>query len=146
MQITIDIPIEPVAQKRHRHTSRGNFVTVYDPSKKDKENIANLCRYASPLEPFSSAVSVDLTFWFERPKSHFGTGKNANKVKVSAPVEHTKKPDIDNLQKILFDALNGVFWSDDSIITQVNAKKLWSASAGHIRIAIKEVDSDDSQL
>lgn len=39
--------------------------------------------------------------------------------------EHdTFKPDIDNVQKLVFDALNGVAWADDAQVTSVYALKL----------------------
>lgn len=36
----------------------------------------------------------------------------------------TQKPDIDNLTKLVLDALNGLAWCDDSQVTDVHAHKL----------------------
>lgn len=35
-------------------------------------------------------------------------------------------PDIDNLQKSLLDALNGIVWDDDAKITHIEAWKFYS--------------------
>jgi crossover junction endodeoxyribonuclease RusA len=37
--------------------------------------------------PISGPVRLEIVFLFPRPKSHFGTGRNADKLKASAP-EH----------------------------------------------------------
>ena len=39
-----------------------------------------------------AAVSLRCEFVFPRPLSHYGTGKNAGKLKDSAPVHITRKP------------------------------------------------------
>ena len=50
----------------------------------------------------------------ERPKSHFGTGKNADKVKQSAPVFPATMPDIDKLMRAILDGLTDAqVWLDD---------------------------------
>ena len=61
-----------------------------------------------------------------RPKSHYGTGKNAGKLKLNAPTLHTKKPDLDNLEKMVYDCLDHVSWKDDSQIVKSIAQKVYS--------------------
>lgn len=39
---------------------------------------------------------------------------------------HTKRPDLDNIIKIVGDALNGIAWKDDSQIVGVMAEKSYS--------------------
>jgi len=72
-------------------------------------------------------LRVETTFYFPRPKSHYGTGKNSAKLKPSAPVYHVITPDIDNLEKAAYDALSmkiGVgFWKDDSQIVEAQPAK-----------------------
>lgn len=60
-------------------------------------------------------IQADCYWRFSRPKSHFGTGKNAKVLKSSAPRYHSKKPDRDNLDKAVLDAMTqaGV-WRDDA--------------------------------
>ena len=41
-----------------------------------------------------------MNFRFVRPKSHYGTGRNAKKLKPSAPPHHTQKPDATKLLRI----------------------------------------------
>ena len=114
---------EPCAQKRHRHVSRGKFVSTYDPSSKDKKEFLKKAIVYAPDTPPVDAISIDVTFIFSRPKSHYRTGKNSGVLKSSAPNKHTKKPDIDNLIKFLLDSLNGVFFKDDSQVVSIRANK-----------------------
>lgn len=63
---------------------------------------------------FSGAVRVDCLFRIARPKGHYGTGRNATTLRASAPRHHESKPDRDNLDKVVLDALTeaGLFADD----------------------------------
>lgn len=50
-------------------------------------------------------VSVDIKLWLPRPKYHYGTGRNAAKLKDSAPVWHSGTPDADKLARAILDAI-----------------------------------------
>jgi Holliday junction resolvase RusA-like endonuclease len=57
---------------------------------------------------------VDTIVYFPRPKSHYGTGRNAGKLKATAPTHNDGKPDRDNLDKAILDAMTGIgFMRDD---------------------------------
>lgn len=125
---------EPKALKRHR-MGKG---FSYDPSKADKEVFAIVLRKNAPKEPINVPIKVEIWFEFPRPKSHFGTGKNANTLKSNAPYHHVSKPDIDNLQKFVMDALNGIYWRDDSLISIVHATKRYADTQPKTIIRIEE--------
>jgi Holliday junction resolvase RusA-like endonuclease len=56
---------------------------------------------------------------------------------------HAKKPDGDNLEKFLNDALNGVVWSDDSKIAWLlRSKSLTKAREGETVLFVRELDSE----
>lgn len=76
--------------------------------------------------PLTQAVKLVVVYHFQRPKSHYGTGKNANQVKASAPLEHTQKPDLSKLVRALEDALTGIVFKDDSQVASLNCGKQWS--------------------
>ena len=116
----------PAAQKRHRHFNRGKFTQTYDPSKTDKQDFVSQIIQQRPKTPFVYPLIVSINFYFNRPKSHYGSGKNADKLKQSAPFFHTSKPDIDNLIKFVLDAMNGIFFKDDYLITKIKSEKNYS--------------------
>lgn len=80
-----------------------------------------------PKDDGSGSLSwnVYLEFRMPRPKAHFG--KNGLKGFASF-LPHTKKPDLDKLTRLVFDALTGVVWADDSQVTGVNAIKKYAAA------------------
>lgn len=59
-------------------------------------------------------LKVRAEFFFPRPKSHFGSGRNAEIPKPNAPDFHTSKPDGDKLARAIGDALTGIVFRDDS--------------------------------
>jgi Holliday junction resolvase RusA-like endonuclease len=122
---------EPKAQPRPRAFARNGRAGIYDPGTAEgwKGAIA-AALHAHAGRLVTGALRVDLEFYFARPKSHFGTGRNANRLKLSAPIWHTKKPDIDNLEKAVFDALSeksGIgLWKDDTQVLESRSKKLFA--------------------
>lgn len=68
--------------------------------------------HAVPFPTGPVVVFADL--FFPRPKAHYGTGKNANILKATAPTWHTSKPDADKLARALGDAMTGIVFRDDS--------------------------------
>jgi len=74
-------------------------------------------------------ISICCTFLFSRPKGHFGTGRNADRLKPSAPRHLTsvRHGDLDKLLRSTFDGLSqsagGGLITDDSLIVQVMADK-----------------------
>ena len=77
-------------------------------------------------EPLEGSLKLTLVFKFPRPKSHYGTGKNSELLKASAPTYHAQKPDIDNVVKSTLDAMNGVAYGDDKQVVELSATKVWA--------------------
>ncbi len=76
-------------------------------------------------------VIVHARFYFRRPASHFGSGRNVNEVKASAPAFPTSRTcgDLDKLARAIGDALTDVgIVEDDSQIVRWVADKRWCAS------------------
>ena len=76
-------------------------------------------------EKLSGPLAVSISLYFKRPKSHYGTGKNAGMLKASAPARHVQTPDVDNCIKFIFDCLNGLAWDDDKQIVGLFTEKSW---------------------
>ena len=71
------------------------------------------------------AVETEITVFIEPPKSW---SKKKTEQALSGLIRPTKKPDIDNLIKAIYDALNGVVWVDDSQVTDTTVRKRYSAT------------------
>lgn len=76
----------------------------------------------------TGAVSLSVAFIFARPKSHYGTGKNAGKLKPNLSPWHTQKPDRTKLLRCIEDSFKGVLWKDDSQVVYGQCTKVWGES------------------
>ena len=122
------IPIPPHGQMRPRYTSRGKFHKAYKADGQvtmERQLMAYLKDHA-PEKPFEGPVLLDVVALFARPKHHYGTGRNSGKLKKTAPVWHTKKPDADNLLKMLKDCMNEIFYKDDKQVCVTRIRKQYS--------------------
>jgi Holliday junction resolvase RusA-like endonuclease len=82
-----------------------------------------------PDKPIDCPLSVYLHFWLPRPKSP----KNK--------LHPVTRPDLDNLAKSVFDALNGVFWVDDSRIVLKGLRKAYATEGGPgVAVIIEEME------
>ena len=73
-----------------------------------------------------AAVALTLTFRFPRPARHYGTGRNADRLRDTAPTFHTIKPDLDKLTRAVLDALTNVIYDDDSQVVELDVRKAWA--------------------
>ena len=88
-------------------------------------------------ELITGPVRVSFVFHFARPKAHYGSGKNAAKLKPSAPVEHIQKPDLSKLVRCAEDALTGVVWRDDcQVVEYLGTGKHWTTEKERMVVTI----------
>lgn len=76
---------------------------------------ANGLRFAD-----NAAVAVEITAWYPIPKSK---SKRVKAAMLAGQMAPTKKPDCDNVLKIICDALNGIAYRDDAQIVKVQLAK-----------------------
>ena len=79
--------------------------------------------------PVNSAVSVEVRYVFPRPLGHFGSGRNADLLKPSAPEHKTTAPDTSKLNRAAEDAMSGIVYRDDAQIVHTDAWKLYGSPA-----------------
>lgn len=79
-------------------------------------------------------LEVGLVFRIERPRGHFGTGRNAARLKPDAPEHPHVKPDIDKLARATLDALTGVLYDDDARIAVLTVVKQWGTPGATVTI------------
>lgn len=138
----IIIPGEPKAQQRHRSAIRPRantgrrigpekwyrlkdlFIHNYDASARDKLDIRMLC--PKPKAILEGPLKVDLHLYYAYRKGDYGTGRNASTLKPSAPEWKATKPDRDNADKIILDALEGWWWKNDAQICDGRIVKKYS--------------------
>jgi crossover junction endodeoxyribonuclease RusA len=77
------------------------------------------------------ALALDLVFILPRPRSHYGTGRNAGVLKDSAPEYPSGLPDLDKLARSTMDALTASgWWRDDAQVVTLIASKVYGDRPG----------------
>ena len=117
------VKTRPKPQQRHR--SNGRF--QYDPSSKDKKDFLLQAKQFAPAKPITKDIEISITFCYKRPRNHYISKKKVLILKEDAPFYKSSKADLDNLVKFVCDALNGIFYKDDSQIVSIYASKVWGA-------------------
>jgi len=102
--------------------------------------LAHLVKHA-PKSPFDGPVFLELVALMPRPKSHYGTGKNADVLKPSAPEWHTSKPDADNILKMLKDCMNELFFVDDKQVCVSRVAKKYTDGSPRWDVCIYQIET-----
>ena len=119
----------PAPQGSKRHVGGGRMIESSKKVGPWREAVKAAVLTATNRKPTAvdGPVQVDVTFFLPRPKSHYGTGRNAGRVRDSAPAEPTTKPDLDKLIRSTLDALTDVgAIRDDAQVVRIKAAKGYS--------------------
>lgn len=123
---------QPGGSKTGFYSKKLNRVLMMDACKKNpqwKKLVAQTVKAQYKGKPLTGSLSVCMSFFVRRPKSHFGTGRNAAILKKDAPNRHTQKPDLTKFVRSTEDALTGILWVDDAQINmQINTKEWCDAN------------------
>lgn len=136
---------EPTGKGRPRFARRGTFVSTYTPEKTaNYENLVKMSFLQEYKEPvlLDGPVIVGIHAYFSVPKS---TSKKKREAMLKDQISPIKKPDMDNIAKIILDSLNGLAYLDDKQVTklviwkkygdipkvEVNINKLTDEERGH---------------
>ena len=90
---------------------------------------------ARDFQILRGAVSVDWCAYYEPPLQP----KHNRMAKVMGEVAYLKKPDKDNIEKLLKDALNTLAYTDDVQVVFGTGAKIYSEREG-LRALVKEID------
>lgn len=112
----------PIPLARPRMSKDGH---VWDSQKAQKLIVAlELQRQFKNHPLFTSALGISLLFYFDMPTRLSKKSKDST---IGKPV--MKRPDTDNLIKFYLDCANDIIFTDDSIVTQIYAEKLYGDHA-----------------
>ena len=131
--IRITVPGQPQGKGRARVCLRGGYARAYTPdSTAAYENLIKLAYGNRGI----SVVPVELavTAYYRIPKAF---SKKKRNEALSGHMRPQTKPDIDNVVKVVCDALNKVAYNDDTQVVKIVAEKYYGETPG-IVIEIKE--------
>ena len=132
---------EAVGKGRPRYSRRGEYVHTYTPQKTKNfedairfEFMASNCE-AMPVYDREVSLKATVLVGVPIPKSYSKKRQALCRDRFIAP---SKKPDIDNILKSVFDALNGYAFADDVQIVRVYAEKVY-AEEPFVEVEIDEL-------
>lgn len=94
-----------------------------------QDTLRAACVESGPPAPLNEPVRVHITVMFARPAAHFGSGRNAGRLKESAPLWVGVKPDGDKIARAVLDCLTGTWVIDDARVAELHISKFY-VSAG----------------
>ena len=132
-RVRFEVVGQPVPKARPRVVTKGKRRFAYTP-KKVKEWEAHVKEEARRHfeRPFDWPVVVSLIFYMPRPKSR----------RLDFWVPTT--PDLDNLEKSVLDALNGVAYTDDRLVVAKSSSKRY-VKGGETRVNITVTSIKDQK-
>lgn len=137
--ISFSILGEPFGKQRPKFARNGQYVKTYTPDK--TVNYENFVKYAYIEQAngfkFSddAQLYVEITAYYAIPKS---TSKKKAAEMLSGKIRPTKKPDFDNISKIICDSLNTIAYHDDSAIVEAQVHKFYGENP-RVEVIIKEL-------
>jgi Holliday junction resolvase RusA-like endonuclease len=136
MEVKFTIPGTPCGKGRPKFSRQDNFIRTYTPeSTASYENLVKLYYQQNHKITLIGAIKVDIVAYFSIPKS---TSKKQRQLMLDGIVRPTKKPDFDNIGKIICDALNKIAYDDDSQIVEANIYKVY-ADIPRVEVTLTEV-------
>lgn len=124
--IQFSVPGQPKPLQRARVGRRGAHAAMYDPEANvtNKATVGFYAKKAMGKKPLMTGpLRLRVFFCLEKPKSKIR--------KNSDPHPHPdSRPDLDNMIKLVCDALNGIVWKDDAQVVMIAAYKLWADKTG----------------
>lgn len=130
-RIIFNVTGEPVGKGRPRFYRRGKGVGTYTPDKTIEYEerirqafIRGVSTYGDkvPTFPEDAAVKMQIMATFGIPKS---ASKKKKAEMIAGFIRPTKKPDADNIAKIVADALNGIAYKDDTQLVEIEVRKFY---------------------
>lgn len=132
----LTIPGEPCAKQRPRMTKVGH---TYTPQKTvNYETLVKQLYITQGNERLEGALKLTVNAYFSIPKS---ASKKKTLDMYESRIRPTKRPDWDNIGKIISDALNGLAYHDDSQIVAATVGK-WYSTEPRVEIEITELTTE----
>lgn len=138
--IRFSIPGQPMGKQRPRVVHNGSFSQAFTPKETvSYENLVRVMyREAARGKRFTDEDMLDVRViaYYSIPKS---TSKKKRKMMLEHKIRPGKKPDWDNIGKIICDSLNTVAYRDDSSIVDAQVRKFYSENP-RVDVTIRRID------
>lgn len=124
-------PAAQGSKVRTKYALRDSNDATLTPWRNTVSHAAHAAMTLDGLQRITEPVHVRALFYFDRPASHWRTGRNAHLLRDNAPTRPGRVGDLDKLQRALFDAItDSGAWADDALVADVRAGKHWTSPSG----------------
>ena len=104
------------------------------------ENWIKCCYQEQDGKFIDGPVSARIEVYYKIPKSYTKKRVQAIRDGVEMPL---KKPDSDNIAKIVLDSLNKIAFDDDAQVVELTVVKKWTEEQERIEIELEEVKNEN---
>lgn len=122
--IKFTVPGNPFGKQRPKFARMGTYTKTYTPKKttQHEKEVAECFLEVARGRRFKEKEPLDIRIiaYYPIPQS---TSKKRRKEMLEHRIRPTVKPDLDNVAKLIYDALNGVAWYDDNAIVDTQVRK-----------------------
>jgi len=115
------------------------YILHYQPKllKLEKKRIQFIAKALAPVIPWEEPIEITIEFYFPWRKD---TSQKIKEEWIANGVNFkSTKPDLDNLEKMICDALEGIIFKNDSQIVRKKSEKLY-CDAPHIEVMVKKIE------
>lgn len=127
MRINFTVRGEPKGKGRPRFSRVGNYARTYTPEETVKYEDLVKSEYLKQCGrvKFEKGIplSLNISAYYTIPKS---ASMKRKRLMAEGEIRPTKKPDVDNVVKIIADSLNGIAYHDDAQIVDAEIHKFYS--------------------
>lgn len=138
-EIKIAIPGKPMGKQRPKFSTQGKFVNARTPQ--ETVNYENLVKilYRESYDGMSfeqdEPLELIVNAYFLPPAN---TSKKKLALMYDNKIRPTKKPDFDNIAKIIGDALNAVAYPDDKQVVEASIHKFYGTEP-RVEITVRSI-------
>ena len=141
-KVAFFVPGPPVGKGRPRAFRMGKGVRMFTPEKTASyESLVATSGHAAMegRAPFSGACEAVMEIRLQVPASW---SKKRQAMALDGGLRPTKKPDVDNVVKAVFDALNGIVWQDDVQVVALAVSKRYASTPG-VCVVVKPMEGGE---
>ena len=140
MYMFFEVPGTPRGKQRPRVVRQNGRTISFTPDQTVQyENLVRWCYKTaenSKRFPDDMPLKVIINAYYEIPKS---ASKKKRAQMLDGELRPTKKPDADNIAKIICDALNGIAYRDDAQVVTCIIQK-WYSEEPSVSVEIEEIE------
>ena len=135
----LEIPESITGKQRPRMNTYTGKAYTPNKTKNYEYLVRQLFIYKYPkFEPFEGKIKLNIIAYFELPKK---VSKTKEEEMLTGKIRPTKRPDIDNITKIILDALNKFAYKDDAQIVEATTIKMY-ARTPKVLVRIEDLEEN----